>query len=141
MLSLYVAAHHGQLKRRLKHLDLRPVGYLAAATLLQAGLVSLIYYFELRSVAPATHYSQAIIYTGAANLALFVSLTPGAIGFRESFLLFSQHLHHINSSSIVAASLIDRSVYILFLVILLIGVFGTHANRRVRLAGSNQAKE
>jgi len=74
-----------------------------------------------------------VIYTGAANFALFVSITPGAIGFRESFLLFSQHLHHIDSSTIVAANLIDRSVYIVLLLLLAAGIFGTHAQRRFKI--------
>ncbi|HEY5152784.1 MAG TPA: hypothetical protein VII55_02310, partial [Candidatus Saccharimonadales bacterium] len=86
----------------------------------------------LRSVAPATRFSQAIIYTGAANLALFVSLTPGAIGFRESFLVFSRHLHHISDNTIVAVNILDRSVYIVFLLILAVFIFGTHAQRSLK---------
>jgi uncharacterized membrane protein YbhN (UPF0104 family) len=111
---------------------MRAVTYLGIATFLQAGLVCLIYYSELRSVAPATRFSQAIIYTGAANLALFVSLTPGAIGFRESFLVFSRHLHHIGNNTIVAANILDRSVYIVFLLILAVFIFGTHAQRSLK---------
>lgn len=121
-------------RQRLAGLELKWWYLLAAATLVQIGLVSLIYFSELRSVAPGTSYSQAIIYTGAANLALYVSLTPGAIGFRESFLLFSRHLHHINSNSIVAASILDRAVYVVLLLGLAVFIFGFHINTRLQLA-------
>jgi len=119
-------------KQRLAGLDLRWWYFLAVATLIQISFVALIYYSELRSVAPGTTFSQAVIYTGAANLALYVSLTPGAIGFRESFLVFSKHLHHVSGSSIVAASILDRAVYVVLLLGLAVFIFGTHASRRLQ---------
>ncbi|HEX4774450.1 MAG TPA: lysylphosphatidylglycerol synthase domain-containing protein [Candidatus Saccharimonadales bacterium] len=119
-------------QQRLKGLDLKWWYFLALATLIQIGFVAIIYYSELRSVAPGTSFSQAVIYTGAANLALYVSLTPGAIGFRESFLVFSSHLHHVSNSSIVAASILDRAVYIVLLLILAVFIFGTHLNQRLQ---------
>ncbi len=120
-----------QLAPRFDRLDLRGWYLLALATLLQVVVVTAIYYAELRSVAPGVQLSQALIYTGAANLALFVSLTPGAIGFRESFLVFSQHLHHISNNAIVAANIIDRAIYIVLLLILAVCIFGTHAQRKL----------
>jgi uncharacterized membrane protein YbhN (UPF0104 family) len=125
---------HPAVAGRLINLDLRGWYYLALATFLQVSLIAAIYYAELHSVAPHTTLSQAIVYTGAANLALFVSITPAAIGFRESFLVFSQHLHHVSGSAIVAANLIDRAVYVLLLVILAVFIFGTHANRRLKVS-------
>jgi uncharacterized membrane protein YbhN (UPF0104 family) len=124
-------------KSRLGQLDLHNWYYLAFATLLQVSIVGLIYYRELVSVAPGTDFSQAVVYTGAANLALFVSLTPGAIGFRESFLLFSQRLHHINADTIVSANILDRAMYIILLLLLALFVFGTHASRRLKKAATD----
>ncbi len=118
-------------RQRLAELNTRAWLYLALATALQVASISLIYFSELRNVAPGTHFSQAVVYTGAANLALYVSLTPGAIGFRESFLVFSQHLHHINNTTIVAANVLDRAVYIILLVLLAICIFSTHAQRKL----------
>lgn len=127
------ARRNTRVQARLEALDLHGWYMLAFATFLQVGLVSLIYYAELRSIAPGTAFSQAIIYTGAANLALFVSLTPGAIGFREAFLLFSQRLHHISANTIVAANIIDRTMYIVLLITMAIGIFGTHAQQHLRV--------
>jgi uncharacterized membrane protein YbhN (UPF0104 family) len=113
--------------RKLHTLQLQRVGWLAAATLAQVVMVVIIYFTELHSINPHIHFSQAVIYTGAANFALFVSLTPGAIGFRESFLLFSRDLHHIGASTIATASLIDRAVYIILLGILFVIMLAVHA--------------
>jgi len=130
--ALYIEYHAPRFTKRFRHLDLRPVFYLAIAAFLQAAIVCVIYYSELKSVDPGIHFSQAIIYTGAANLALFVSLTPAAIGFRESFLLFFRHLSHVSSNTIVTASILDRSVYVIFLLLLAVLIFGTHASRRLQ---------
>lgn len=118
--------------QRLRSLDLSNWYYLALATLLQISLQAAIYYVELRSIVPGVHAGQAIVYTGAANFALFVSITPGAIGFRESFLLFSQHLHHISSSAIVVATTVDRAAYILVLLGMAVVIFGTHAQKKLK---------
>lgn len=133
LIILVVLRRNHRFSPRLKKLDLAGLYYLAGASLLQVSLIAAIYYTELRTVAPGTHLSQAIIYSGAANFALFVSLTPGAIGFRESFLVFSQHLHHISNSTIVAANIMDRAMYIVLLLIMALFIFGTHARRQLNL--------
>jgi uncharacterized membrane protein YbhN (UPF0104 family) len=125
---------------RFERLDLRGWYYLAGATLIQISFYVAIYYTELRSVSKGgIHLSQAIIYTGAANLSLFVSITPGAIGFREAFLLLAHRLHHISNGAIVAANTIDRSMYIFLLLILALVIFGTHARQHLKL--KNESNE
>ncbi len=88
---------------------------LGAALLIAA--TTFTYFFELMYVSPGVSIWQVVIYTAAANLALFVSLTPGAIGFRETFLVLSTKLHGIDSATIVAANIIDRAFYIVFLLV------------------------
>ncbi len=119
---------------RLRSLDMRGWYYLAVATFIQVSLMAVIYTIELRAVDASINVSQAIIYTGAANLALFVSLTPGAIGFREAFLLFSEQLHHIGPSVIVATNILDRTLYITLMLLLGIFIFGSQANKRFKSA-------
>lgn len=103
------------------------ISYLGLATLLQVFFTMLVYWAELSAVGAHASLSQAVTYTGAANLALFVSLTPGALGFRESFLLLSRHLHHISSANIVAANVLDRAVYVVFLGLLFVVILALHA--------------
>lgn len=112
------------------------LGLLSLATLSQLVVQIIIYYVELHALHVHASWWQAMSYSGAANLALFVSLTPGAIGFRESFLLFSQKLHHIGTNTILAASIIDRAAYVALLGILCLVVVGFHASKRFRPAAT-----
>jgi uncharacterized membrane protein YbhN (UPF0104 family) len=110
------------------------IGLLFAATLLQVAVLAVVYGIELRQVGAGASIGQILSYTGVTNLTLFVALTPGAIGIREAFLVFSQHLHGIDSTTIVAANIIDRSVYLLFLGLLFLLVVGTHAKDKLHVS-------
>jgi uncharacterized membrane protein YbhN (UPF0104 family) len=129
---MYIRRSKLPLAKRFQALNLDAIYALAAATLFQLAIVAVIYFIELRSIQHGVTFGQAIIYAGAANFSLFVSLTPGAIGFRESFLLFSQRLHHISSSTIIAANIIDRSMYIVLLAVIGLVIIVTHTGRRLR---------
>lgn len=115
--------------------------YLLVVTALQAVVQAIIYGVELHSSGHANvDLKQVIAYTGTANLALFVALTPGAIGIRESFLILSEHLHHISSGMIVVANVIDRSVYLVFLLIILVVALSLHAKDRLMSKKPTQDK-
>lgn len=129
LLILFGLSKHHILKSALSQIDLRSWYLIALATMLQISLLTIIYYTEVRAINPSVHLSQVIIYTGASNFALFVSITPGAIGFREAFLAFSKRLHHISYSVILAANILDRAVYIVFLLILAALILMTHAGK------------
>ncbi len=105
-------------------------------TFLQVLLFAVIYFIELHAINSHITWGQAVSYTGAANFALFVSLTPGAIGFRESFLVFSKHLHHVSTANIFSANLIDRAAYVAVLGILFVLVLSMHAGKRFKVAAS-----
>lgn len=95
---------------------------------------AVIYGIELNSLHPVGFTIRRVIsYTGAANFSLFVSLTPGAIGFREAFLEFTKQLHHFTTTTILAANIIDRGVFLLFLAILFVVMLATHARDKLQL--------
>lgn len=119
-------------------LNLFNVGLLFGATLLQLVVQVAIYAIELHNTGANPSFGQVLAYTGVANFALFVALTPGAIGIREGFLLFSESLHHISSAVIVAANLIDRAVYLVFLGLLFVLVLATHAKEKLRVTQTSQ---
>ena len=73
---------------------------LAVVTFLQVLLTAITYFVELKAVNPHIGWHQALSYAGAANFALFVSLTPDAIGFREAFLVLSQGISHVSTANI-----------------------------------------
>lgn len=114
-------------------LNLTPrwLSWLIVLTFVQVLLTGIIYYLELKLVHANNSPGQALSYAGAANFALFVSLTPGAIGFREGFLYLSSQIHHVATANILAANLIDRGAYVLFLGLLFVFVIATHAQKRL----------
>lgn len=97
-----------------------------------------VYAIEIFHIAAAANIWQVIIYTAAANLSLYVSLTPGAIGFREAFLVFSEHLHKLSLDVIAATSVIDRAFYVVFLLVMFIFLLLLGARKRFKL-GRNPA--
>jgi len=111
----------------------RAIGWIAAATAIQIFTQAFIFLIELRQIDQTISLAQAFSYTGAANFAVFVSLTPGAIGIREAFLVFSQNIHGIGNTIMVAANVIDRAVYLLFLGVLFGLVVGLHAKDKLRI--------
>jgi len=127
LLIIYLFIKRSKIKTSKLSLGKRNLSYLFGATLLQAIVQIAIYGVELHSVNPHISLSQMITYSGAANFALFVALTPGAIGIREAFLLFTRHLHHISSANIVAANIIDRAIFIVVLGVLFGLTLGFHA--------------
>lgn len=126
--ALYFLQRRGKLT---KTVNTRLASFLLLATLTQLLVVSLIYFIEVRAVGAQASFGQVLTYTGAANFALFVSLTPGALGFRESFLLLSQRLHHIDSSVIVSANVLDRGIYVVLLGVLFLVIVSSHARDKL----------
>ncbi len=115
------------------HLRGELLATLMVFTFLQVLLTAITYWVELRAVNPHIGWGQAMSYAGAANFALFVSLTPDAIGFRETFLVFSKHLHHVSTANILSANIIDRGAYLIYLVLLFGLVISLHAKDRLHL--------
>ncbi len=106
---------------------------LVIITIIQLLLQTLIYLIELHSVDKTVSFRNALTYSGSAALTIFVSLTPGAIGIREAFLILTRHLSHLSNSSIILANIIDRSVFLIYLLILGIMILVFHINKRIKL--------
>lgn len=111
---------------------------LAATVLLQLLFITSIYYVELLALGKHVSLGQIISYSGAANFSLFVAITPGAIGIREAFLVFSENLHHISHEVVISANILDRGVYLLFLGLVFIWLITTHTQVKLR---QRQAKK
>lgn len=114
-------------------MELPVLGWLFVATAIQMIAQFAIYFVEITAIDPSASVGQTLTYTGTANFALFVALTPGAIGIRESFLLFTQQLHHLSSTIIVTANVIDRAVYLILLGVLFAIVLALHAGKKLKL--------
>lgn len=132
---LYWFRRRSRRKEKQSYLQLAPrlLATLLLLVTVQISLITVRYYVELQAVHADVSIGQAVSYTGAANFALFVSVTPDGIGIREAFLLFSQRLHGVDTQYIVSASLLDRASYILFLGLLFVVALSLHAKDRLRI--------
>ncbi len=128
------AASRRKKEAKLLHITPRLVAALIVLTAVQIFFIGLRYYFALQAAHAHVSIGQAISYTGAANFAVFVSITPDGVGIREAFLLFAQNIHHVSTHSIVAANIIDRATFVLFLGILFVIALGLHAKDKLRLS-------
>lgn len=129
---LWLLRKKGKDSGLLGRLNLAPqlLAVLMLATLAQVTLTAVRYGIELHAVGANVSIGQVVSYAGAANFALFASITPDGIGIREAFLLFSQQLHGVSTDDIVAASLIDRASYVIFLALLGVIALALHAKKR-----------
>ncbi len=100
-------------------------------TLLQLVVQTIIFGLELGLISKV-NFNQILSYSGFANLSLFASITPAGIGIRESVLLLSKKISHISSSTIISASLIDRSIYLIFLLMVLIFLLFFHSSSIIK---------
>lgn len=116
--------------KKLRLRQPRLIAMIYLTTLVQILLMTVIYYIELRATHTEVGFLPSLAYSASANLSMFVSLTPGAIGIREGFLVFAQSLHHISLSSIVAAGILDRAFYVLFLL----GLLGVSSGLHIKQA-------
>ncbi len=123
------------------HLNMSTLSYLMLATIVQAVIQIGIYFAEVHNVDAHVTLKQVMAYTGVANFALFVGLTPGAIGIREAFLVFSERLHHISSADIISANIIDRAVFLVVLGILFIVIISVHAKRKFSFEPGSDTEE
>ena len=113
-------------------ISIKLLSKLAAVVLLQLTLITLIYFVELGALRQHASLGQVISYSGAANFSLFVAITPGAIGIREAFLVFSESLHHIPHDIVISANILDRGIYVVFLGLLFLWLITTHTQVKIK---------
>lgn len=104
----------------------RDVFAIYLVTLCQVSVMTAIYFTELQATGATVSLLQTIVYTASANLSLFVSLTPGGIGIREGFIVFASSLHHVPLAAVVAAGVLDRALYVIFLAALFVASSALH---------------
>jgi len=107
------------------------VSKISLLAIVQLLLGVILFFSELYFIGAHPSLESSISYTGAANLSILVGITPGAIGIREAFLVLSQSLHGISNDQIIAANILDRSVYFLFLIVLFLLSSGLHIKQRL----------
>lgn len=80
--------------------------------------VFFIVFVEFKYVTARTPFASLLLYSGLSNLSLFVSVTPGALGIRESILIIFQNLLNLKTGDILNIAVIDRGLVFITLVLL-----------------------
>jgi uncharacterized membrane protein YbhN (UPF0104 family) len=107
----------------------RPLASLLGVIVLQLCGSLLANSVELSAIGASISLGSLLIYTGIAQFAIVIALTPGAVGIREGLLLIVQGQMHLTSQDIVVASTIDRIVY--FITLALITPLALGAKRKL----------
>ncbi len=76
-------------------------------------------------------FPQSTIFTMIGALSLLISITPAALGIRESLLMFSSQFLGITQSQALAVSLLDRSVNVAVLC-LFFGFSSIYINKKLK---------
>lgn len=74
---------------------------------------------------------QAAIFSAIGGLSLYISVTPSALGIRETLLMFCSQFLGISPAQALAVSLLDRSVNAAT-ICLLFGFASIHINGRLK---------
>lgn len=74
--------------------------------------------FEFKAIHAPISLAALGLYTAISNSSMLISLTPGAIGIRESLLLVTSSTIGVSNAQILQVSVIDRAASFLLLFIL-----------------------
>lgn len=84
--------------------------------LAQYWILTAAFFLELKAIHVNTSLAGLMIYSAIAGFSLLVALTPAAIGFRETLLIFARQSLGVSISAIILAATIDRVVYFFLLL-------------------------
>lgn len=87
-------------------------------------IVSLINYFEFMMIGVELGIEKSIMLSVFSTYSLLLSITPGSLGIKESFMVYSGWVLSVPLASVAVISVVDR--VITFIPTLIIGLFYSH---------------
>jgi uncharacterized membrane protein YbhN (UPF0104 family) len=87
-------------------------------SLAQFWILAGAFFFELKAVHANASLAGLMVYSAIAGFSILVALTPAAIGFRETLLIFARQSLGVSVSIIVLSATVDRIVYFFLLLAL-----------------------
>lgn len=97
-----------------KNLKLKLICY----TLMNISLRTFMYFVMFKGLGINVGIMQVLVFNSLISLSLYVTLTPGSLGIRESILLFFSSTLAIGDEQILAINLVDRFSMISVLLLL-----------------------
>lgn len=104
---------------RLIRSDFKLILKLALVAFVNNLIYAAIFALEFQMIGISVGYIQYVFVSVFSGFALFLSITPGSLGIKELFAVFSATLIGVTSVEMVTTSIIDR--LITFLVLLIAG--------------------
>ena len=92
--------------------------------LINVSIVSLINYFEFMMIGVELGIEKSIMLSVFSTYSLLLSITPGSLGIKESFMVYSGWVLSVPIASVAVISVVDR--LITFVPTLLLGLFYSH---------------
>jgi uncharacterized membrane protein YbhN (UPF0104 family) len=123
---------------RKSHKTLSILCWLTALNLFLSATCTWLEFAAFKMTDPSGHgigFLQATIFAAIGSLAFLISITPAALGIKESVLMFSSQFLGISPSQALAVSLLDRSVTVLVLCIFF-GFASIYINRKLKIKRS-----
>ncbi len=111
---LYDVEEGWQLLIRNKQLLIKMTGL----ALLSLSATLFISFIEFQALHISYNFAALGLYTSLVAVSLLVSITPGAIGIRESMLILVSTTLGITNAEIIQVAVIDRGVHFLLLAVL-----------------------
>ncbi len=87
-------------------------------------IVSLVNYFEFVMIGVELSIEKSIMLSVFSTYSLLLSITPGGLGVKESFMVYSGWVLSVPIASVAVISVVDR--LITFVPTLLLGLFYSH---------------
>lgn len=106
---------------------LRKMIWLTALNLLTRAI---FYYVVFTVIGAHTNILFMLLFTSLISISLYVTITPGSLGIRESLLVFYSDSIHLTTDQVLAVNLVDR-VSLVLALILLLAVFEFVFKRRL----------
>ena len=87
-------------------------------TFLNVAFSVLIMYLEFSAFGINISWTQSLFLTIVSTFSIFLSITPGSLGIKESILVFSANLINISSTQALSVAILDRVINLIIILIL-----------------------
>jgi len=81
------------------------------STLLNISIVGTMIYFEFKAIGYKAEFLPSMLISTISSLTLFINITPGSLGIKESAMAFSALITNLSISHTLAAALLDRLIH------------------------------
>jgi len=98
--------------------DWKTLSRLMFLTFITIPLTLLLYIIEFKSLGIEISFLNVLLFSSISSIAFLISITPGSLGIKEAILILFQTTLLLDTSEILAVSIIDRVVTFFVMIML-----------------------